>query len=616
MSTRLYTLHKCRKILRTAYSHYKRKRKKLSQDVQKRFESNLLSLQETLQKKDREQANLYAKEIEKLSKMHLHKSLIEQGIDLVLALAFALVVAIAIRQMWFEFYVIPTGSMRPTLKEQDYLFVSKTDFGINTPLRTSHFYFDQDLVKRGGIVVFSGENMDIRDVDTVYFYILPGKKQYVKRLIAKPGDIIYFYGGKLYGLDKQGNEIKDFYGHSWFEKIEHIPFIHFEGKVQTSNAPTQGVYTPAILYQMNQPIAKLYVTPFGQPAGEMLPMPRGSKNVAPPKNYGDLWGMKNYGMARLLTKEQAARLTSSPVADDGILYLEITHHPSLNPPVIERDEYNRVRPALHLSSSLLPLNNEQIARIFSHLYTARFFVKNGYAYRYGVDKKGLTPSQFDPQLPGVPDGTYEFQDGKAHQIVFAGISKELPPSHPLYQNTPERTQLLYNLGIEFDNHFAPKYKNQPYVPSRYVYFRDGDLYLMGYPIITKDEQALKQFVQNEQQKADGFFDAGSPIRADGTLDKELIQKNGLSIPDGMYLVLGDNHAMSADSRVFGFVPEANLRGGASFIFWPTSSRWGALPQPIYPWVNLPKVVIFAAFVIILLISMAYYKRKFQKPLKF
>ena len=102
-----------------------------------------------------------------------------------------------------------SGSMRPTLKEKDMLLVSKTDFGINIPLQAKHLYFDQDLLKRGSIVIFTSKNLDISDQNMLYFYLFPGKKQLVKRLIGKPGDILYFYGGRIYGIDKHGNEIKE-----------------------------------------------------------------------------------------------------------------------------------------------------------------------------------------------------------------------------------------------------------------------------------------------------------------------------------------------------------------------------------------------------------------------
>ena len=92
------------------------------------------------------------------------------------------------------------------------------------------------LIQRNSIVVFSGEDMDIRDVDTHYFYIFPGKKQYVKRLIGKPGDTLYFYGGLIYGMDKEGKDISHELQLSRLNQIEHIPFIQFEGKITTSKS--------------------------------------------------------------------------------------------------------------------------------------------------------------------------------------------------------------------------------------------------------------------------------------------------------------------------------------------------------------------------------------------
>ena len=42
--------------------------------------------------------------------------------------------------------------------------------------------------------------MDIADSDYLYFFVFPGKKQYVKRLIGKPGDTLYFYCREGHGL--------------------------------------------------------------------------------------------------------------------------------------------------------------------------------------------------------------------------------------------------------------------------------------------------------------------------------------------------------------------------------------------------------------------------------
>jgi signal peptidase I len=40
------------------------------------------------------------------------------------------------------------------------------------------------------------------------------------------------------------------------------------------------------------------------------------------------------------------------------------------------------------------------------------------------------------------------------------------------------------------------------------------------------------------------------------------------VPANDYFVLGDNRAVSSDSRDWGFVPKANIIGRAAFVYWP------------------------------------------------
>jgi signal peptidase I len=54
----------------------------------------------------------------------------------------------------------------------------------------------------------------------------------------------------------------------------------------------------------------------------------------------------------------------------------------------------------------------------------------------------------------------------------------------------------------------------------------------------------------------------------------------LTIPKGEYFVMGDNRGDSSDSRFWGLVPRNEIKGVASFIFWPLN-RFGFVPQITY-----------------------------------
>lgn len=544
--------------------------RRLSPEMLASYEALLVKLDGAIEAKDIDNARLYTYEAQQFLTEHGRKTLFDHIKEFLFAIVFALVIAALVRQMWFELYEIPTGSMRPTFLEADRVLAFKDSYCINIPFKTDHFYFQPELVHRGSIVVITGDKLDLPDVDTTYFGLFPGKRRYVKRCIAKDGDTVYFYGGKVYGIDKEGKELNSLLTSEYFKELTHIPFITFEGKVKKEKGKDS--FT---IRQMNVPIAKVEILPNGGVRSEVI-----SKQKH--ETFGDFWGIHNYAMCRLLSPDTLPlkAYTLGYKRDDAKLYMEIKHNPEL--------ASNRTRARSNQSALLethttwLALDDAHLESIKQALYTARFYVIKGAAFRY-------TPEGPDMQGQGVqlrrniPDGCYEFINGKAFEITFGSIQRELEPAHPLYPQGPELLKTLFNCGIEFSP-ITNIGKENGYFPARYAYFNNGVFCSLSKELFAKNDPLLEWFLQkelnreNQERGYKAFRDFGPPTK-DGQIDVEFIRSYGFHVPENHYLLLGDNPAMSNDSRFFGPVPQENLQGSPSLIFWPPGPRLGRPPQP-------------------------------------
>jgi signal peptidase I len=103
------------------------------------------------------------------------------------SLAVAVAIALFIRWLLLEAYVIPSGSMLPSLLIHDHIFVNKLVYGVRVP------FSEQWLVKfaepkRGEVIVFK-----YPEDKSVFF---------IKRIVGVPGDKVFYENGTLYINDK------------------------------------------------------------------------------------------------------------------------------------------------------------------------------------------------------------------------------------------------------------------------------------------------------------------------------------------------------------------------------------------------------------------------------
>ncbi len=99
------------------------------------------------------------------------------------SIGIAVFVALLLRAFVIEAFKIPSGSMIPTLQVGDHIFVSKFLYGIRIPWTNLKLFKHVREPRRGEIIVF--------------VYPVDPDKDFIKRIVAIPGDTVQVCGGQV-----------------------------------------------------------------------------------------------------------------------------------------------------------------------------------------------------------------------------------------------------------------------------------------------------------------------------------------------------------------------------------------------------------------------------------
>ncbi len=463
------------------------------------------------------------------------------------SIIFALVAASIIRTYVFEPFQIPTGSMEKTLLVGDFLFVNKLAYGPKVPVTPLSFPLVHNTIPWINVKSYLG-------IETANYYRLPGfgsvNRNDVMVFNYPSGDTAIYDPRVPDGL----------MGHDYHGVLINEARFAFSEKHAAQKRQYAAYYSDSLIKDItaknqvpNIEVINFYAEMYAQ--NEVL------------NNYGDefirdieKWKQK----ARYTLSEQKIAHTQQGL---------ISHYGLIPRPVDKRENYIKRCVALpgdeiELKNSVLFVNGKKAWRAPNQ--NLKYDILGGDPLREStVASIGLSVNEGDYSVDGEGNIQYIFlTDSKKAELkkmvpkVVFKLSLE-----PQYSDNkdykPTTVDLINNLN------YFPKDFHINNTVSDFTKFRipkKGAVVKLTKENIAWYRRAISAYEGHKlQEKKDGIYIDGK---------KATTYKFAMNY----YWLMGDNRYNSADSRVWGYVPEDHVVGKASIVWFSKGAniRWGRM----------------------------------------
>ncbi len=489
---------------------------------------------------------------------------------------FAFLVAMAIRHFAIEAFRIPTASMEPMLYGDpglftgDHVVVDK----ITAPFTGYHrwdvtvFQFPRPEIEGGKdarpAITANDERLDSPLLNPLYC------RNFVKRLVALPGDTFYIAGGDLhlkqadgtFAIARKPEKIQEAVWQDIYEHGAQAGYVPWAASGSSQVAATGDALTFTLNAGDNgvsfiQPLRNIYVKPgkvhvtrqFANDGGGTVEVSMTKPMFTLGKDQGNLWDLDSWKIERTISDDLDAgqRRELNVVMTEWVGDVRMVGTlRSLSGGVV-----------LHLSQGLAPLGHDYALEL-----TASTWRLTGDGAMLGDGSiatigKELRFSHLDGQIVVAFD---------SHEVV----RKDVPDVDP----SVLRLRLSLS-GVGSVVLGSPKLQRDLHYCASGILRDDSAAWRANESGKNAEDQLLADKA-GENQRLMALV--RTQMRGKDLTAKQLVERWGVSaetaitVPPDCYLLMGDNSPFSWDARFWGFVPGANLRGRVFAVMFPPQ-RW-------------------------------------------